>query len=65
MDLWVGLLPHVFVFDFFGDFHLDSMKNLLGVLRFFPLLNLGGKIFEKKSLGWPSPDLKSVVVNPP
>ena len=32
---------------FFGNFHLDSMKNLLEVLRFFPLLNLGGKNFEK------------------
>ena len=42
-----GLLPHFFVFDFFGNFHLDSLKNLLEVLRFFPLLNLGGKKFEK------------------
>ena len=64
MDLWGGLLPHFFVFDFFGNFHLDSMKNLLEVLRFFPLLNLGGKFFEKKSSGWPSRDLKSAVVNP-
>ena len=41
------LLPHFFVFDFSGNFHLDSMKNLLEVLRFFPLLNLGGKKFKK------------------
>ena len=53
-----GLLPHFYVFDFFGNFHLDSMKNLLDVLRFFPLLSLGGKKIEKKSLGWPSRDLK-------
>ena len=59
-----GLLPHFFVFDIFGNFHLDSMKNLLEVLRFFPLLNLGGKKFEKKSSGWPSCDLKSAVVIP-
>ena len=63
---WIygGLLPHFFVFDFFGNFHLDSMKNLLEVLRFLTLLNIGGKIFEKKSSGWPSRDLKSAVVNP-
>ena len=63
MDLWgEGLLPHFFVFDFFGNFLLDSMKSgtlvlcdelekcyaLLEVLRFFPLLNLGGKNFGKK-----------------
>ena len=29
------LLPHFFAFDFFGNFLLDSMKNLLEVLRFF------------------------------
>ena len=40
------------------------MKNLLEVLRFFPLLNLGGKNFQKSS-DWPSRDLKSAVVNPP
>ena len=61
--MW-GLLPHFFVFDFFGNFHFDSMKSLLEVLLFFPLLNLGGKFFEKKSFGWPSRDLKSAVVNP-
>ena len=74
-----GLLPHFFVFDFFGNFHLESMKSgtlvlcvelekcyaiLLEVLRFFPLLNLGGKNFGKKSSGWPSRDLKIAVVNP-
>ena len=48
MDLWEeGLLPHFFVFDFLCNFHLDSMKILLEVLRFFPLLNLGGNFFEK------------------
>ena len=26
---------------------MDSMKNLLEVLRFLPLLNLGGKYFQK------------------
>ena len=63
---WIygGLLPHFFVFDFFGNFHFVSMKNLLEVLRSFPFLNLGGKKFEKKSAGWPSRDLKSAVVTP-
>ena len=46
----MGFTTALFVFDFFGNFHLDSMKNLLEVLRFFPLLNLGGKKFEKKIL---------------
>ena len=62
---WIygGLLPHFFCFfNFFGNFHLDSMKNLLEVLRFFPLLYLGGK---KKSSDWLSHDLKSAVVNTP
>ena len=40
------------------------MKNLLEVLRFFPLLNLGGKNLEKKSSGRRSRDLKSAVVTP-
>ena len=46
---WIygGLLPHFFVFDFFCNFRMDSMKNLLEVLRFFPLLNLDGKKIEK------------------
>ena len=57
IDLW-GFITALFVFDFFGNFHSDSMKTLLEVLRFFPLLNLGGKYFEKKSSGWPSRDLK-------
>ena len=43
-----GLAPHFFVFDFFTNFHFDFSKDLLEVLRFFPLLNHGGKIFEKK-----------------
>ena len=42
-----GLAPHFFVFDFFTNFHFDFSKDLLEVLRFFPLLNHGGKIFEK------------------
>ena len=49
---WIygGLAPHFFVFDFFTNFHFDFSKDLLEVLRFFPLLNHGGKIFEKKIL---------------
>ena len=43
-----GLAPHFFVFDFFTNFHFDFSKDLLEVLRFFPLLNHGGKNFEKK-----------------
>ena len=42
-----GQAPHFFVFDFFTNFHFDFSKDLLEVLRFFPLLNHGGKIFEK------------------
>ena len=42
-----GFTTALFVFDFFGNFHLDSMKNILEVSRYFPLLNLGGKKFEK------------------
>ena len=42
-----GLLTHFFVFYFFGNFYLDSMKNLLEMLRFFSLLNLGGKKLNK------------------
>ena len=60
-----GLAPHFFVFDFFTNFHFDFSKDLLEVLRFFPLLNHGGKIFEKKSSGWPSRDLENAVGNPP
>ena len=41
-----GVLPHFFVFDFF-NFHMCFMKNVLEVLRFFPLLNLGGKNSKK------------------
>ena len=64
MDLW-GVYYRTFLFfDFFGNFHLDSMKNLLEKLRFFSLLNFGGKKFEKKSSGWLLRDLKSAVVNP-
>ena len=60
-----GLLPHFFVFNFFTNFHFDFSKNLLEVLRFFPLLNSCGIFSEKKSSGWLSRDLKSAVVNPP
>ena len=60
-----GLAPHFFVFDFFTNFHFDFSKDLLEVLRFFPLLNHGGKIFEKSSSGWPSRDLENAVGNPP
>ena len=56
MDLWGGYY-RFFFFDFFGNFYLDSMRNLLEVLRFFPLLNLGGKKFWKKifrlAVTWP------------
>ena len=63
-DLW-GVYYRFFVSDFCGNFDLDSMKNLLEVLRFFLLLNLGGKNFKKKSSDWLSRDLKSAVVNSP
>ena len=39
---WIygGFTTALFNFDFFGGFHLDAMKNLLELLRFFPLLSL-------------------------
>ena len=60
-----GLLSHLFVFDFFSKFHLDSIKNLSEVLRIFFSPKSWWKKLKKKSSDWPSRDLKSAVVTPP
>ena len=64
---WIygGSSTALFCFRFFTNFHFDFSKDLLEVLRFFPLLNHDGKFFEKKSSGWPSRDLENAVGNPP
>ena len=48
----------LFIFDFFTTFHFGSIKNLLEVLRFYPLLNLGGFFAEEDFWGDLILDLK-------